>query len=106
MIDEELANAVPASITDPDEAASLKLWNKLTEIRNNFKAELKKKQEERVTFENDLRAATAQATAELAQVERELDHTNQEISSMESQIAEAENHKKKANNDSMYSNFC
>ena len=73
----------------------MKLWNKLKEIRNNYKAELKKKQEERVSFENDLRAATAQATAELVGVERELDRTNQDIAAMEGQIAQAENYRKK-----------
>jgi hypothetical protein len=71
------------------------LWKKLTQIRNNFKTELKKKQEERLIFENDIRRTTAQTAAEIELVERELERTNQEIRSMEAQICQAENYQKK-----------
>ncbi|GAV08450.1 hypothetical protein RvY_18135 [Ramazzottius varieornatus] len=101
MIDEELAsldkevNTVPNS-DDPDAAvskhmeASLRLWNKLTEIRNNYKVELKKKQDERINFEKDVAVEASKTSSELAALEQEIQRTNKAISSMENQMAQAQ----------------
>ena len=57
--------------------------------------QLKKKQEERLSFENDLRAAIAQTQSETAAVERELERVNKEICAKEAQINETETYKRK-----------
>lgn len=48
-----------------------------------------------MSFENDLRAASAQTAAEMAMIERELERVNKEICNTEMQINDAENYKRK-----------
>lgn len=52
--------------------------------------QLKKKQEERRCFENDLEVATEQICADLTNTEREIERTMQETQEIFAQMAEAE----------------
>ncbi|XP_055351106.1 golgin subfamily A member 6-like protein 24 [Paramacrobiotus metropolitanus] len=78
---------------------SLQLWTKLTAIRDKYKSELKQKQDERMTFENDARLQTEQTAKSVADLAAQIASTNEETLKIEKELESAQCYRKKIDDD-------